>query len=87
MISILKSKIFVVEGKIEQAIDELQNALAKANENNYTKLVDDINKQIRLIHDQIGKWGAKLDILERIKAVDMELYIKEASKIAGFESR
>ena len=86
LISILKSKILIVEGKIEEALNELNSALLIATENEYTKLIEDINKEIRLVHSEIGKWGIQSNILDRIKAVDMELYIKEAQKVAGFET-
>ena len=81
-ISILKSKILVVEGKIENSLNELTFAREIAIENGYIELIDQIEKETNMIHAEIDKWRSKESLLDRVKAVDMELYIKEAQKIA-----
>ena len=82
-ISLLKSKLFVVEGKIGESLDELESAKKLAIKNDYVRLIEVVNDEIVKIQNQIDKWGSDSTILDRIKAVNMKAYIKDALKLTS----
>ena len=80
-ISLLKAKLLVVEGRIPESFKELEFAKELALENDYITLNEKIEDELNMIKNQIEKWGSKSSIIERITAIDMQLYMKEAIKI------
>ena len=80
-ISLIKAKLLVVEGRIPESFKELEFAKELALENDYITLNEKIEDELNMIKNQIEKWGSKSSIIERITAIDMQLYMKEAIKI------
>ena len=83
-ISILKSKLLIAEDKLNDAIDELESARKLALEFDYVKLIDKIDQEIKRIYNEFDKWGSHMNIADKLRAVDLESYIKEAQKVARF---
>ncbi len=81
-IAMLNSKIYIVEGKISNALDELKNARRIAIQHDYIQFIERINSEIIALYSEIDKWETDMDLLKRISAVNMEMYIKEAQKLA-----
>jgi len=81
-LSLLKAKLFLVEGEIKEALFILEKAKEVAQTNNFYRMEKKIGSEIKWIHREFTKWDAAgISVKERIKQVQIEEYLKQVQKM------
>ncbi len=81
-LSLLKAKLFLVEGEIKEALFILEKAKKVAETNNFYRMEKKIGSEIKWIHREFMKWDAAgISVKDRIKQVQIEEYLKEVQKM------
>ncbi len=80
-LSLLKAKLLIVEGEIEESIIILEKAKQIAKNNNFHRMEEKIGLEISWIDGEFKKWNAVISVKDRIKRVQIEEYLKKVQKM------
>ncbi|MFW9779688.1 MAG: hypothetical protein ACFFE8_12610 [Candidatus Heimdallarchaeota archaeon] len=84
-LSLLKAKLFIVEGEIKQAMAILDQAKQEADENRLFRLGEKIEVEMDHIEQEFKKWDSAVSVRERIKIVEIEKYLQEVQKMVRLD--
>ena len=82
-LSLLKAKLLLIEGEIEEAIKILENAKIIARANNFHRIEEKVNWEITRVDEEFKKWDAAVTVKDRIKEVQLEEYLKKVQKMVS----
>jgi tetratricopeptide (TPR) repeat protein len=80
-LSLLKAKMSIVEGKIENALAILEQVKQEANTNKFYRLEEKVDFEIIKIEKEFQKWDVAISVRERIEKVQIKEYLKEAQEM------
>ncbi|MHA1542648.1 MAG: tetratricopeptide repeat protein [Candidatus Hodarchaeales archaeon] len=81
---LLKTKLLLVEGNLEDTEKVLLQAREKAAEIGLTQLENKINHEIDTFHEELSKWTVlvkQASLIDRLEEVQIKKYIRDAQKI------
>jgi hypothetical protein len=88
-IDLLKSNLFLVQGKVPVALELLDNALVIVKKKNLNQLITKIETQQKFIESQIEQWDdtikSEASIVDRINQTNLKTYIANVLKIRAAE--
>ncbi|MHA2224803.1 MAG: tetratricopeptide repeat protein [Candidatus Hodarchaeales archaeon] len=84
-LSLLKAKLLIVEGKIDEASKILEKAKEIAKANNFNRMEEKIKFEITRIEKEFNKWDVAISIRDRIKRVQIEEYLREVQKMISLQ--
>jgi hypothetical protein len=82
-LSLLKAKLFIVDGEIEKALVILEQTRQEANINNFHRLEEKVSFEINQINREFQKWNGvikNISVKDRIEKVRLEEYLKAIQK-------
>ncbi|MHA1947537.1 MAG: tetratricopeptide repeat protein [Candidatus Hodarchaeales archaeon] len=81
---LLKTKLLLVEGNLQDTEKVLLQAREKAAEIGLTQLENKINHEIDTFHEELSKWTVlvkQASLIDRLEEVQIKKYIRDAQKI------
>ncbi|MHA2172113.1 MAG: tetratricopeptide repeat protein [Candidatus Kariarchaeaceae archaeon] len=88
-IDLLKSNLFLVQGKVPVALELLDNALVIVKKKNLNQLITKIETQQKFIESQIEQWDdtikSEASIVDRINQTNLKTYIANVLKLRAAE--